>query len=492
MSELIDSLRFQAARNPDAVAVVGSRETLSWRMLSAEVISLADILMDSRTVGLLMANSPAWVIADFAAIQAELRHVPLPTFFSDLQLLHAIEDAGVDTIITDDPSRLEKLLSINQQQRLTIGGEQCTLISIADTRQRGKDKSPSKITYTSGSTGSPRGVSLQLDTIEAVTRSLRDAVSASEQDRALTLLPLSTLLENIGSVYIPLLAGAQITVPDPEDIGLTGSSGIDIERFAITLNRYRPTSVSVPPQLLKLMIGLASQQMLPDSFRYIAVGGAHVSKKMLELAESLGLPVYQGYGLSEACSVVTVNTPEFNRAGSVGKPLSHLGVRISEAGEIMVQGYASGSNKDELATGDLGYLDDDGYLYITGRNRNVIITSYGRNIAPEWVESELLSHPSIAQAVVVGDKQEYLVAILTPAMTATTVELQKLLDHAVFETNQHLPDYAQVREYLIATSPFSVETDELTHNGRPRRVVIEHHYADLIHKLYEAEHEQLL
>ncbi len=500
MSSLIRMLTSHAARYQDETAVVGSQHTLSWGNLDQAVTSLCAQLNECRTIGLLMANSPAWIVSDLAAVSAGKRLVPLPVFFSDEQILHAIQDAEIDAVITDDSSRLDGLLSFTRQRSIRIAGKDCTLLTVPVDGKKLLNFPVSKVTYTSGSTGSPRGVLLSLDAIETVTESLRQAVAASRQDRALVLLPLSTLLENIGTVYIPILVGAQIIVPDAEELGLAGSSKINIQKFAESLCRFRPTSLVVPPQLLKLLVGLARQQALPDSFRYIAVGGAPVGKLMLDNAQSLGLPVYQGYGLSEACSVVTVNTPEHNRPGSVGKPLPHTRIRITTQGGIMVRGQTYGGYlndtvrklSDELATGDLGYLDEDGYLYINGRSRNVIISSYGRNISPEWVESELLSHPLIAQAAVLGDGREYLVAVLVPTVSATSQDLHRQLDVALIGINARLPDYARLGDYLIADAPFSIENGQLTNNGRPRRIRIEQHYAELISRLYESKHEQFL
>ena len=193
-----------------------------------------------------------------------------------------------------------------------------------------------------------------------------------------------------------------------------------------------------------------------------------------------GLPVFQGYGLSEAGSVIAMNTPAHNRPGSVGKLLPHVHALISETGEILVQGrtfsgYLGDPARDPsavLATGDTGYFDADGYLYVTGRVRERIITAYGRNVSPEWVEAELLSHPCIAQAAVLGDDRARLLAVLVPSGTDTTAALEA----AVATTNAHLPDYAQIGAWLPADAPFSTATGELAAGGSPRRDVIEQHY----------------
>jgi len=237
-----------------------------------------------------------------------------------------------------------------------------------------------------------------------------------------------------------------------------------------------------------------------DSFRFVAVGGAPVGIDLLDAARQLDLPVYQGYGLSEACSVVAVNTPGHNRMGSAGRPLPHNKLRINEQGEIVIlggghNGYLNEAGRNpagELATGDLGYLDEDGYLYVTGRCRDRIITGYGRNVSPEWVESELQSHPMIAQATVFGNDMPCLVAVLVLAQYDQPDIGKDTLDSILQEVNARLPDYARVRNYVIAAAPFSVETGELSAAGSPCREAIEKNYSGLIRTQLEGQNEQLL
>ena len=493
MSKIIHSLEHGSGTVPEETVITGSRLALSWRQLREAVAGFAPALRDAAVLGILMKNSPAWIVADLSALQAGVMSVPLPAFFSDEQLRHALQDAHIDTVITDDPGRIETLACVAGRVSIEIAGRQSTLLFIDGGGFSAGHRGVAKVTYTSGTSGTPRGVRLSLHAIETVAASLAGAAEASSRDRALVLLPLSILLENIGSVYAPLLAGAEVLVPDPEELGLHGSSRIDAVKLSVALHRIRPTTLILPPQLLKLLITLARQQMLPDSFRYIAVGGAPAGIALLDEARALGLPVYQGYGLSEACSVVAVNTTSSNRLGSAGRPLPHNRVRISTEGEIMIlgkthDGYLNGPRRNpecELATGDLGYLDEDGYLHVTGRRCDVIITGYGRNISPEWVESELLSHPLIEQVVVFGNNMPYLTAVLVPTARGTQAGSRASIYRGIQEVNIRLPDYARIRDFIIAESPFSVEAGELTVSGSPCRSVIEERYATQIRNVME-------
>jgi long-subunit acyl-CoA synthetase (AMP-forming) len=490
VSKILDSLKRHATRQPERPMIIGTSWTLTWQQLHTEVNALARQLQNNRCLGVLMDNSPAWIITDLAALQAGKVNVPLPVFFSDEQLQHAVRDARIEAVITDKPERVAALFPGSRRTILDIAGRQYTCLSLSDQPGDHRYLDTAKITYTSGTTGEPRGVRLSLHAMETVATALATAAGASSSDRALALLPLSILLENIGSVYAPILAGAEVHVPDPAESGIHGSSQVDVTAFARMLRRIRPSALIVPPQLLKLMIALKHTGQLPESFRFIAVGGAPTGLSLLESARDLGLPVYQGYGLSEACSVVAVNTDRNNYLGSAGRPLPHMKVRISEHGEIMLSGDTccqylhaeAGTVPQELATGDLGYLDDDGYLYVTGRCRERIITAYGRNVSPEWVESELLSHPAIAQAALFGNDLDHLVAVLVPAGSICPGDTCTVLAEALDTVNAQLPDYARVDRFIVATGAFTAANGELSSGGSLRRQMIEQHYAEQIRR----------
>lgn len=478
MSVVISALLREARRHPQREAVTGSRSSLTWGELETEVARLATVLTNARALATLLVNSPAWVVTDLAALQVAVTHVPLPPFFSDAQLGHALADAGIDTVITDDPDRIQALVTVRERTTLVIAGREYTRLGLQVAGRKGQG-AVAKITYTSGTTGTPRGVRLSLETIETVAGALARAAEATPDDRAMALLPLSILLENIGTVLVPVLCGARIVVPDPAETGIAGSSRVDAARLAQALQHYRPSALIVPPGLLKLLTGLARAGSLPATLRFIAVGGAPVGRALLDEAAACGLPVYQGYGLSEASSVVALNTPSDNRPGSVGRLLPHLRARLNENGEILVQGrtysgYLGATARNpasELATGDTGYFDDDGYLYVTGRLRERIITSYGRNVSPEWVEAELMAQPGVAQAAVTGDGQAGLRAVLVPAGDDPSA-----LGKAVSAVNARLPDYARVDTWVAATVPFTVASGQATAGGSPRRAVIEQRY----------------
>jgi long-chain acyl-CoA synthetase len=488
-SRVIAAVAFHADRTPRAIAIEGESRTLDYATLVAEVIALADSLRTAgcRVAGLLADNGPDWAIADLACLAADIPLVPLPTFFSPAQLEHVIRQAGIDLILTDRPQALAALGADSRPLSCPGTLTALRLCTTATTLPAGT----AKITFTSGTTGTPKGVCLSLEGMETVAESLQKASAAHPGDRHLSLLPLSTLLENIAGLYVPLLAGASTRLLPGESVGLAGSSGVDPARMLAALATARASSAILVPQLLlALLAALRAGAPRPAHLRYVAVGGAPVSLRLLADAARLGLPVFEGYGLSECGSVVAVNRPGDTRIGSVGRPLEHLAVAIGDKGAIRVRGAAFLGYLGEVPhadvwvdTGDLGYLDDDGRLHLTGRQKNMFITAFGRNVAPEWVERELLLQSPIAQAAVFGEGRSFNMAVIVARGSAS----DEAIDAAITTANLDLPDYARIGAWIRASAPFTAGNAQLTANGRPRRDAIGAAYADAIDQTYPTE-----
>lgn len=290
---------------------------------------------------------------------------------------------------------------------------------------------------------------------------------------------------------MPLLAGATICLPGLTNVGLTGSSGLDAGRMIAALSDWQASTAIMVPQMLQAMVAAGQAGVrLPRSLRYIAVGGAPVSSSLLEQARDLGLPVHEGYGLSECASVVAVNRPGDSRIGSVGKPLPHVRIDFADDGEILIYGIRWNGylgdrvlpqTCDFIATGDLGYLDADGFLFLSGRKKNIFITSFGRNVAPEWVEVNLVTQAGIAQAAIFGEARPFNSAVIVPQPGTSPTAIEAALDKA----NLQLPDYAQVRAWIPAMEPFTLGNGMSTANGRLRRTEIFGKYASRINALYQ-------
>lgn len=443
-----------------------------------------------RSVGLHADNGIDWVITDLTCQHENLMLVPIPTFFSESQVTHLLEHCALDAILTDKPTRLTSLAEMDVDPVGRLPDSRLFLFQLG--AQESKSITPEdtgKITFTSGSTGFPKGVCLSNQQQLAQAATLRDCVNL-DSPRHLCVLPLSTLLENIAGVYAPLLAGGTVLLPSLEELGFHGSEMRHPARLMLTITRLEPESMILVPQLLVVLVAAVQQGWKPpESLKFIAVGGSKVSPELLLAAFAQGLPVYEGYGLSECCSVVALNTPSASETGSCGMPLPNLNVEIRD-GEILVQGNSmlgyvgepQSWNQSEIATGDVGYLDEQGFLHVSGRKKNVIISSFGRNISPEWVESELLANPKLAEAVLVGDARPYcsaLISLRDPSMSLG--ELEEWID----AVNSRLPDYAQVRRFVLLETALSTRGGLYTANGRPRREAINQALFEQIESMYE-------
>ncbi|MND63936.1 Long-chain-fatty-acid--CoA ligase FadD15 [compost metagenome] len=337
-----------------------------------------------------------------------------------------------------------------------------------------------KVTYTSGTTGQPRGVCLGAEALLRVAHELEVASRASAPAHYLAVLPLAVLLENLG-IYAALLAGACVTLLPQRQLGIRGASGVDWPKLLATLVLSGAESLILVPQLLLgLVTAIERGHLGAGQFRFVAVGGARVSPDLLTRAASVGLPVFEGYGLSECASVVCLNRPGANRPGSVGRPLPHVRVRLADDGEVQVSGCALLGYLGEppfagewWPTGDLGEFDADGYLHLKGRRKHQFITSFGRNVNPDWVEAELTQRGVIAQAFVHGEGLPGNLALLWPLDPACT---DQALADAVASANSSLPDYARIKAWHRLERPFSTADGLLTANGRPRREAILAHY----------------
>lgn len=477
MSQLRDIFRdrkgpllIDAAGTQDAAPFFGHVQRM------AEQLSAAG----ARRVASRLDNGRDWLALDLALRQLGLVHVPAPIFFSPAQISHLLESSGADAWIGQQAPG----------DAWTPVGASLWINTHRQDTQQALPAGAACITYTSGTTGQPKGVCLAESSLLAVAQSLVTAMQPLDVRRHLCLLPMATLLENVAGIYAPLISGAEIAVPSLAEIGYSGASGIDVPTLLHCLHRYQPESIILVPQLLLAMVTAAENGIAPPrSLKFIAVGGARVGEALLRRASALKLPVFEGYGLSECASVVTLNRPGSSKPGSAGRVLPHASIRIAADAEIHVSGstylgYVGETSPvgSEYATGDLGEIDGDGFLHILGRRRNVFITSYGRNVNPEWVEAELVQHPLIAQAVVYGEARPSNAAVIVPRRGDVS---RAAIAAALREVNAGLPDYARVELFLCAAAPFDMASGQLTANGRPRRDVIWQTYGEAVSRLYD-------
>ncbi|MGK2913857.1 MAG: AMP-binding protein [Porticoccaceae bacterium] len=422
MNPLLASVQQHSRNQPEALALRTGTATLSWRALWQRVEAMATALRTPlvRRLGLLAANGADWIVADLAAQHAAVPLVPLPGFFTPAQLTHVCASAGIDGIASDDTALA---IALGYRERTRLGA--LTLCTAPRISSPPLHPGTEKITFTSGTTGVPKGVCLSHATQHRTAAALAELLASLPSRRHLCALPLAVLLENLAGAWSTLLMGGELILLAGEEVGLTGSSQFDASRLAAAIDRYQPQSVVLLPQMLQALTYwcITSGQRLP-SLRIVAVGGSRVTAELLEQARGLGLPVLEGYGLSECASVVCLNTPAHNRPGTVGRPLPHWQVSVASDGEIIVTGdgflgyLGEPAHAGPMATGDLGAIDAEGFASVHGRKKNLLISSYGRNISPEWPESALCQQPAIAQALVFGDGRPWCGALIVPPSPA--------------------------------------------------------------------------
>jgi long-chain acyl-CoA synthetase len=469
MLEILSNLQRNAALHDGVKMFSDDEQSLTREGVSARVAASARALESvPQRIGLLAGNGVEYAVGQLAAWVAGKTVVPLPLFFSSEQLSHIIRDAGLThALITTATDGLAIKLGIAP-------------ISISTARSEifpEPSANGGQIIYTSGSTGRPKGVRLTLGQLNESARLLAAATNASSDDLYLSILPLPLLLETISAICVPIIAGARTRFDSLAAANVAkGRSESIYETFA----RHRPTTSVLVPELLSAWVGdlARRREAAPLSLRFVAVGGAPISPTIANKAWSAGIPVHEGYGLSECCSVVSLNRPGDRKPGTVGKPLAGLDVRVDE-GEIVVRGptimrgYLNGTDiSREWQTGDLGAFDQDGFLTIYGRKDNLLVTSYGRNVSPEWIESMLLADSRFAACGLVGHGESHLSAVIIPTPSGAkwlSASSQAQVLHEIAHLCREAPDFAVPKDFAVISKEDAVRLGLFTPNGRIKR-----------------------
>ena len=479
--------------------IILSSGTESWdkAALLKKVSEVSEALLNRKNpkapVGIIADNSMEWIAIDLATQQIGVTLVPLPSFFTPSQWLHAIKSSGMQAIFYPQEDVVRNLGFVFQNGyvgELKLFESMSVVSSMVDQPNLVEVQ---KITYTSGTTSEPKGVCLSTEQQWSVAQSLEEALRLLEIKKHLNVLPLSVLLENIAGVYTALSCGAENICLPLSKVGLHGSSNFDADACMAAIEKYQAESIILLPQMLQAIVARSTKQdPRLKSLKFVAVGGGKTPVALIKAAKSMGIPVYEGYGLSECASVLALNTPKNERIGSVGKVLSNRTIRVSKDGEIEVKNLnlphylektdeLAASSGEWLSTGDLGHLDDDGFLYLDGRKKNVLITSFGRNISPEWPESLLLGSSLFRQVMVIGDGQAQLGALLVKAKDDLSDDA---IQTAITSVNQSLPDYAQIKHWHSVGEPFTPGNGLATANGRLKRDLIKDKFKNQIELLY--------
>jgi long-subunit acyl-CoA synthetase (AMP-forming) len=475
MHDVIVALECNARMRPDAEAFSAGPDALTWRQCARRVAGAAEALdAMPQMIGLLADDGLDWVVADLAVAATGRIFVPLPTMFSDGQLAHIVSAAQIGCLIADTAN-------MPRARRL------CPTIapvptSFGDCIPDGA-KAARRVIFTSGSTGEPKGVVHGDRQLGAMAHALAAATSADAGDHYMSVLPLSLLLEEVCAIHVPVLVGGRCDIVPGVSAALAAG---DTGALADAAERCRPSVTVLVPELLRAWVGALRQtgHRAPDSLRFVAVGGAPVPAPVADLAWSLGLPVYEGYGLSECGSVVALNRIDARTGSTVGRPLDGVAVAIEDdeivvRGATVMEGYLDGSSAYGVwRTGDLGHFDALGNLVVAGRRDNLLVTANGRNIQAEWVETILTGDPRILRAVVIGHGASTLTAVVTPVPAAAQAFAAPGAALQIVRTAcADLPAYAIPGRVFVAGDADLAAGGLLTATGRPRRRAIAIHYA---------------
>ncbi len=396
--------------------------------------------------------------------------------------------------------------------------------------------------YTSGTGGRPKGVMLTHRSIQAnITAALEllEEGGVSGEQRFLSLLPLSHSYEHTAGMHLPFQSNSEVwfcesteqiaanlievsptlmtAVPRLYEVlhdrimrGVRSKGGISEKLFMLTvrLGRKRIAGRHLLPHemifdlILERLVRANVRQRLGGELRYFISGGAALSPEIGNFFMALGIKLLQGYGQTEASPLISANRPGKIKIETVGPPVAGIEVKIAEDKEILVRGDAlmKGYWRDDastratirngwLYTGDLGSVDSDGYLTITGRKKDIIVNSGGDNIAPGRVEALLTIEPEIEQAMVDGDQRPWLSAVIVPAddirhLATSPDTLQTMIADAVERANSRLSQIERVRRFIIADESFNIENGQMTATLKVRRHVVRNIYQERLAALY--------
>jgi len=523
-------------------------------------------------VAILSENRPEWTITDFAALSLGAVTVPIYSTQTADQTAFVLRDAGVRVIAVSTKNQLEKVLSVRRNtplERIVVMDavenpqavhmqalmRQGPIEADTDFDARSQSILPgdlATIIYTSGTTGNPKGVMLTHGNMASnIACSMEPFGFGSKNEVSVSFLPLShvtarhvdfaLLYRGVVLAYCPDISqlvqalsevrpNIFIAVPRVYEkirqqviLKTTGFPKGAIYRWALSVGRGHRHEILVGKLPTSLSWKLANRIVFSkvragmggNAEEFIS-GGAPLGRELAEWYADIGIPIHEGYGLTETSPVIAVNTPVAHKLGTVGKPLANVEVRIADDGEVLVRGPSifSGywNRRDEtqsvfvdgwFKTGDIGNLDNDGFLSITDRKKDLIKTSGGKFIAPQPIENSLKLNPLIGIAVVIGDRRKFPAVLISPhfpvledwarandidfasrQMLVANDKVQALYEGIIAELNNNLARFEKLKRVLLIPEEFSAADGTLTHTFKVRRRGIEDRYRTLIDEMY--------
>jgi long-chain acyl-CoA synthetase len=531
-------------------------------------------------VGLFAPNRPEWHIADFAILGLGAADVPIYFNESPDRIVYILNHSRAEVVIAAGEMQSRRLLEcrgrlasvkhiICAAAPADLGDEILrfeTLVAatgdaaIAEYRLRAARVTSDQlatIIYTSGTTGEPKGVMLTHNNLSSNEETSVEPYRMIPADRAVSFLPVSHVYERV-TAYAYLFHGVPIAyVERMEDLPqalleihptLAAAVPRVFEKLYANIMQKGHESTGLKRRIFDWAVHVAKESVrwkaygeeapswlhlrwkiadrivyskiregIGGRFRAFISGGGPLSRDLAEFFWAVGVPVYQGYGLTETSPVVSANYPGANKVGTVGQPIEHVNVRIAEDGEILVQGpcvmkgyylkpedtSAVISPAGWLSTGDIGRLDEEGFLYVTDRKKDLFKTAAGKFVAPQPIENMLKASPLILNAVLVGDAYKFIAALIVPNFAnveaaarqqgrtfasheqlAADPWAHELIGREVTKVNLKLAQYETIKRFALLDHDFTFDNGQLTYTLKLKRRVIAERYADVIAELY--------
>lgn len=551
----------------------GSWHQISWSQYISKIISAYVFLKrlgvkNKDHVGLMSATRWEWAALDLALLGSGAVTVPMYPNLSDEDLLHIINHSDIKVLIIENKIHLSQIDRIKTEFENKV---EIVLMDTIDFTQEVSEKiknnffkqcekvdlkSIATIVYTSGTTGRPKGVVLLHEAIVSEVVEGFELFGVKPSYKSLTFLPFAHVLgrlEHWGSCWNGhALAYAEsiekiksnlkevkpdflIAVPRIFEKIYSGiMTQVETVKYkekifslalatATTVQKYRKTKETIPWTLLVKHQALSKiafspiQEVFGGNLKFAISGGAPISRELVEFFTCCGLTILEGYGLTETCAAITVNTLAHNQAGTVGRPIGDVQIKLADDGEILVKSKkclteyyknpeetAKSIKDDYFATGDIGIFTEQGYLKITDRKKDLIKTSGGKYVAPQKLESLLKQDPLVSQVLIHGDQRKFICALITfeelqlkqwanaQQIKYTKVSelyhnpsLKARLQKHIQNVNAKLSSFEAIKKFEIIPDTWTIENGELTQSLKVKRKYLEVKYADLINELYE-------
>jgi long-chain acyl-CoA synthetase len=483
INDVIPSLRrHQNARI--AWASVGDRKDVAFPAVSQSVAAAATLLQEcgvgpGAQVGLFAQNSIDWLIAELACLAIGAVSVPFDRGYPWGQPQQMIAEWDLKVLVTDAWPAGDGVLDIAR-----FSCRQDASLSA----YRYAPEECSTVKFSSGTSAQPKAIKARAAHFNHSARHFAAMFPLALGDVFLVMAPLTTWLQRV-MAHLAIIQGADVVLVRPE--------------FAVqALESERPALVIGVPRLLEAVYVVHQRRLRRDPnarlldvwggrIRYLWTGSAPIQRTILEAYVEGGVPVFEGYGMTET-GMIAKNYPGSRRLGSVGRAFPEKNVVIEANGHIMVQsqfhanaGYwrgQSGAFKSDgwVATGDVGHFDDDGYLYVDGRVTDVLVLSTGHKVFPATVEQHLRTHPLIAECVVISHDGEHLVAVVEPSNAAIP---DYDIEIALAQLCESLPAHQRVLGF-VRSAGFTADNGLRTRNGKLNRGAIGKHYAGVLAELH--------